>query len=96
MEWFRQLGRASRNLARTARQNPVWAVQGLVFAPFRFAKHLFGVLVLTIAVATVLILVSDGLLWYFGLARYPALHTVICCWSGSPFCSCRCAHSSSP
>ncbi|KQN83014.1 hypothetical protein ASE90_09700 [Sphingomonas sp. Leaf67] len=32
---------------------------------------------LTIAVATVLILVSDGLVWYFGLARYPALHTVI-------------------
>lgn len=75
--WFRQLRRASRNLVRIARQNPVWAVQGLVFAPFRFARHLLGVLVLTIAVATVLILVSDGLVWYFGLYRYPILHGVI-------------------
>ncbi len=75
--WFRQLGQASRNLARTARQNPVWAIQSLVFAPFRFARHLFGVIVLTIAVAVVLILGSDGLVWYLGLARYPLLHTVI-------------------
>ncbi|WP_322966053.1 type IV secretory system conjugative DNA transfer family protein [Sphingomonas fuzhouensis] len=77
MEWVRQLGRASRNLARIARQNPVWAIQSLIFAPFRFARHLFGVLVLTIVVAVVLILGSDGLVWYFGLYRYPMLHGVI-------------------
>ena len=75
--WFRQLGQASHNLGRIARQNPVWAVQSLIFAPFRFAKHLFGVLVLTIAVAVVLILASDGLVWYFGLYRYPMLHGAI-------------------
>jgi type IV secretion system protein VirD4 len=77
IEWFRQLGRASRNLARIARQNPVWAVQGLVFAPFRFARHLFGVLVLMIAVGVVLILGSDGLMWYFGLLHYPTLVAIV-------------------
>lgn len=77
MEWFRQLGRASRNLGRIARRNPAWAVQSLVFTPFRFARHLFGVLVLTITVAVVLSLGSDGLVWYFGLYRYPMLHDVI-------------------
>ncbi|MGY2737215.1 hypothetical protein ACVWYO_004948 [Sphingomonas sp. UYP23] len=77
IEWFRQLSRASRNLARIAAQNPVWAVQSLVFAPFRFARHLFGVLVLMIAVGVVLILGSDGLMWYFGLLRYPTLVAIV-------------------
>jgi len=71
--WFRQLGFASRNLGRVARQNPVWAVQRLIFAPFRFARHLVGVVFLMLAVATVLVLGSDGLMWYFGLLRYPTL-----------------------
>lgn len=31
--WFCQLGQASHNLGRIARQNPVWAVQSLIFAP---------------------------------------------------------------
>lgn len=44
MEWFRRLGRASRNLVRVARQNPVYAVQSLVFSPFRFARRVFRVL----------------------------------------------------
>nr|WP_242154470.1 type IV secretory system conjugative DNA transfer family protein [Sphingomonas sp. BAUL-RG-20F-R05-02] len=65
MAWFRQLRRASGNPARIARQNPVWAVQKLVFAPFRFARDLFGVLVLMVAVAIVLILATDALIWYF-------------------------------
>ncbi|MGU3392429.1 type IV secretory system conjugative DNA transfer family protein [Sphingomonas sp. M1A8_2b] len=73
MAWFRQLTRASRNLVRIARQNPVWAIQSLVFAPFRFARHLLGVVVLMLAVAIVLILGTDGLIWYFSLARYPTL-----------------------
>ncbi|KQN89883.1 conjugal transfer protein TraG [Sphingomonas sp. Leaf231] len=75
--WFRQLARASRNLGRIAWANPVWAVQSLVFAPFRFARHLFGVLVLMIAVAIVLNLGSAALVWYAGIDRYPILHTVI-------------------
>ena len=77
MEWFRQLGRASRNLGRVARRNPVWAVQSLIFSPFRFAGHLFRVLVLMLAVAIVLILGSDALVWYLGLARYPLLHSLV-------------------
>ena len=77
MEWFRQFGRAARNLGRVARQNPVWAVQNLVFAPFRFARHLVGVLVLMVAVAIVLILGTDGLIWYFALGRYPTLVAIV-------------------
>ena len=77
MAWFRQLARAPRNLARIARQNPVWAIQSLVFAPFRFARHLLGVVVLMLAVAIVLILGTDGLIWYFGLARYPTLVAIV-------------------
>lgn len=77
MAWFRQLARASRNLARIARQNPVWAIQSLVFAPFRFARHLVGVVVLMLAVAIVLILGTDGLIWYFGLVRYPTLVAIV-------------------
>ncbi len=73
MEWFRQLGRASRALAHMARQNPVWAVQGLVFGPFRIAKHLLGVLALTVAVAVVLILGLDALILYGGLKSHPTL-----------------------
>ena len=91
MAWLRQLARASRNLGRVARQNPVWAIQNLVFAPLRFARHLLGVVVLMLAVAIVLILGTDGLIWYFGLARYPtlvAIVQVLVCASSS--CSCRC------
>lgn len=73
MEWFRQLGRASRTLARMARQNPVWAVQGLVFGPFRIAGHLFRVLLLTLAMAVVLILGLDALILYGGLRSHPTL-----------------------
>ncbi|RYY16208.1 MAG: type IV secretory system conjugative DNA transfer family protein, partial [Alphaproteobacteria bacterium] len=77
IEWFRQLGRASRNLGRIARRNPVWAVQRLIFAPFRFARHLFGVLLLMVAVTVVLILGSDAVMWYFGLLRYPTLVAIV-------------------
>ena len=77
IEWFRQLGRASGNLGRVARRNPVWAVQSLIFSPFRFARHLVRVVVLMLIVATVLILGSDALVWYLGLARYPLLHGLV-------------------
>lgn len=50
MEWFRQLGRAIRNLARLSRQNPVWVIR-----PLRLIRHLFRVLVLLLAMALVLI-----------------------------------------
>ena len=77
IDWFRQLGRASGNLGRVARRNPVWAVQSLIFSPFRFAGHLVRVVVLMLIVATVLILGSDALVWYLGLARYPLLHSAV-------------------
>ena len=77
LDWFRQLGRASRNLGRIAGQNPVWAVQSLIFSPFRIAGHLFRVLLLTLAVIVVLTLGSTALVWYTGLARYPLLHGLV-------------------
>lgn len=77
IEWFRQLGRGSRNLGRIARRNPVWAVQRLIFAPFRFARHLFGMLLLMATVTVVLILGSDAVMWYFGLLRYPTLVAIV-------------------
>src|SRR3546814_18776706 len=54
MEWFRQLGRAIRNLARIARTNPIWAITALVVSPVALIRHLFGVLVLFLITALVL------------------------------------------
>ena len=42
MEWFRQLGRALRNLARIAREQPIWAITALVTSPVALIRHLFG------------------------------------------------------
>jgi type IV secretion system protein VirD4 len=36
------IARATRNLARTARANPMWALLGILLAPFRFARHIIG------------------------------------------------------
>ncbi|GAM02751.1 MULTISPECIES: type IV secretory system conjugative DNA transfer family protein [Bacteria] len=54
MEWFRQLGRAIRNLSRIARQNPIWAITALVVSPIRLIRHLFAVLILFLAAGIVL------------------------------------------
>ncbi|WP_145206849.1 type IV secretory system conjugative DNA transfer family protein [Sphingobium sp. B2] len=54
MEWFRQLGRALRNLARIAREQPIWAVTALVTSPVALIRHLFGVLVLFLITGLVL------------------------------------------
>lgn len=54
MEWFRQLGRALRNLARISRQNPIWAITALTLSPIKLIRHLFGVLILFLIVGLVL------------------------------------------
>ena len=54
MEWFRQLGRALRNLARIAREQPIWAVTALVTSPVALLRHLFGVVVLFLITGLVL------------------------------------------
>ena len=46
MEWLRQLGRAIRNLARIARQNPVWAITAFTLSPVKLTRHLIGGLIL--------------------------------------------------
>ncbi|MCZ4344105.1 type IV secretory system conjugative DNA transfer family protein [Sphingomonadaceae bacterium G21617-S1] len=55
MEWLRQLGRAIRNLARISRQNPIWAITALTLSPIALIRHLFGVLVLFLITAVVLL-----------------------------------------
>ncbi|ODP37497.1 type IV secretory system conjugative DNA transfer family protein [Sphingomonas turrisvirgatae] len=69
MEWFRQLGRAIRNLARMTRQNPVWAITAFVFSPVKLIRHLIGVIVLLLASGIVLAGGAQLILWYFGLPR---------------------------
>ena len=69
MEWFRQLGRAIRNLARMTRQNPVWAITALVFSPVKLIRHLIGVIVLLLASGIVLAGGAQLILWYFGFPR---------------------------
>ncbi|MHA6770292.1 type IV secretory system conjugative DNA transfer family protein [Sphingobium ummariense] len=54
MEWLRQLGRALRNLARIAREQPIWAVTALVTSPVALIRHLFSVLVLFLITGLVL------------------------------------------
>ena len=46
------LARATRNLARTARANPMWALLGVLLAPFRFARHIIGVGLFALAIWT--------------------------------------------
>ncbi|ATE68002.1 type IV secretory system conjugative DNA transfer family protein [Rhizorhabdus dicambivorans] len=54
MEWFRQLGRALRNVARLSRRNPIWAITALTLSPIALIRHLFGVAMLFLIVGLVL------------------------------------------
>ena len=54
MEWLRQLGRASRNLARISRQNPIWAITALTLSPIALLRHLLRVAILFLIVGIVL------------------------------------------
>ena len=55
MEWLRQLGRAIRNLARIARQNPIWAITALTLSPIALIRHLFRVAILFLITGIVLL-----------------------------------------
>lgn len=65
--------RATRNLARTARANPMWAQLGVLLAPFRFAPHIIGVVLLTIVLFVALFLLLMLAIWYFGLDKNGAV-----------------------
>ena len=54
MEWFRQLGRALRNLARLAREQPIWAITALTLSPLALIRHLFRTAILFLIVGIVL------------------------------------------
>lgn len=69
MEWFRQLGRACRNLARISRDNPIWAITAFALSPIKLIRHLFGVLILLIITGLVLAGGAQLALWYFEMPR---------------------------
>jgi type IV secretion system protein VirD4 len=54
VEWFRQFGRALRNVARLSRRNPIWAITALTLSPIALIRHLFGVAMLFLIVGLVL------------------------------------------
>ena len=66
MEWFRQLGRALRNLARLAREQPIWAITALTLSPLALIRHLFRTAILFLIVGIVLAIAAW---WTFGLLR---------------------------
>jgi type IV secretion system protein VirD4 len=63
------LARATRNLARTARANPMWALLGVLLAPFRFARHIVGVVLFAMALFAGLFLLLMLAIWYFALDK---------------------------
>jgi type IV secretion system protein VirD4 len=67
------LARATRNLARTARANPMWALLGILLAPFRFARHIIGVVLFTMVLFVALFLLLMLAIWYFGLDKNGAV-----------------------
>lgn len=77
MEWFRQLGRAIRNLARMTRQNPVWAITAFVFSPVKLIRHLIGVIVLLLASGIVLAGGAQLIVWYFGFPRDSNVYQIV-------------------
>jgi len=78
MEWLRQLGRAIRNVARIARQNPIWAITALTLSPIALVRHLFRVailfLIVGIALAGGMQFVLHSLL---GLARDSHIYQIV-------------------
>ena len=65
--------RATRNLARTARANPMWALLGVLLAPFRFARHIVGVVLFAMVLFVALFLLLMLAIWYFGLDKNGAV-----------------------
>ena len=70
MEWFRQFGRAWRNLGRYVAANPVWAVQAAITSPIKLVRHLLYVLFLFLLAFMVLQFGGTALLSLTGLARH--------------------------
>lgn len=46
--------RAFCNMLRAAARDPVWAIVAIILGPFRAAKYVFGVLIVTVLVMLVL------------------------------------------
>src|SRR3546814_4817087 len=67
------LARAARNLARTARANPMWALLGILLAPFRFARHIIVVILFAMVLFAALFLLLMLATWYFKLDKNGAL-----------------------
>lgn len=67
------LARATRNLARTARANPMWALLGVLLAPFRFARHIIVVVLFAMVLFAALFLLLMLAIWYWKLDKNGAL-----------------------
>ena len=67
------LARATRNLAGTARANPMWALLGILLAPFRFARHIVGVVLFAMVLFVALFLLLMLTIWYFGVDKNGAV-----------------------
>jgi hypothetical protein len=63
------LARATRNLARTARANPMWALLGILLAPFRFVRHVFVAGVFAVALFLGLFALLLLSIWVFDLDK---------------------------
>ena len=63
------LARATRNLARTARANPMWALLGVLLAPFRFARHIIGMGLFAVALFLGLFGLLMLSIWFFELDK---------------------------
>ena len=63
------IARATRNLARTARANPMWALLGILLAPFRFARHIIGMGMFAIVLFLGLFALLLLSIWFFELDK---------------------------
>lgn len=63
------LARATRNLARTARANPMWALLGVLLAPFRFTRHIIGMGLFALALFFGLFALLLLSIWMFELDK---------------------------
>jgi type IV secretion system protein VirD4 len=75
MVFSMSLLRAFRNLALTARRNPVWAIGAAAMSPLALLRHLFGVAVLFIVTGLVLSIAVKLGLAQLGIGKGSILYT---------------------
>lgn len=69
--------RAFCNMLRAAARDPVWAIVAIILGPFRAAKYVFGVLIVTLLLMLVLGLGTELLCHAMGLGRKDPIRLVL-------------------